>query len=65
MVDSYSRHAIRVSVAQICQLIGWTSIHSSPLEILTDILQEYIIKLAKIAGNYATLCEYSFVLKLI
>nr|XP_014274385.1 transcription initiation factor TFIID subunit 3 [Halyomorpha halys] len=55
MVDSYTRHAIRVSVAQICQIIGWTSIHSSPLEILTDILQEYIFNLSKIASNYAML----------
>ncbi|CAH1393162.1 unnamed protein product [Nezara viridula] len=55
MVDTYTRHAIRVSVAQICQIIGWTSIHSSPLEILTDILQEYIFNLSKIASNYAML----------
>lgn len=60
MVDAFSRHAIRVSVAQICQIIGWTSIQSSPLEILTDILHEYISGLAKIASNYALLygqCE--------
>lgn len=55
MVDTYTRHAIRVSVAQICQIIGWTSIHSSPLEILTDILQEYIFNLSKIASNYSML----------
>lgn len=64
MVDTYTRHAIRVSVAQICQIIGWTSIHSSPLEILTDILQEYIFNLSKIASNYAMLCEYTSVYNL-
>lgn len=56
-MDPFSRYAIKVSVAQICQIIGWTSIQTSPLEILTDILQEYITGLARLAGRYAMLCK--------
>ncbi|XP_073994334.1 TBP-associated factor 3 isoform X2 [Rhodnius prolixus] len=52
-IDSYTRNCIKVSVAQICQVIGWTSIQSTPLEILTDLLQEYILSLARMSKNYA------------
>ncbi|KAK9498256.1 hypothetical protein O3M35_004112 [Rhynocoris fuscipes] len=53
-IDNYTRHSLKVSVAQICQVIGWTAINSTPLEILTDLLQEYMMSLARITNNYAT-----------
>lgn len=56
-IDSYTRNCIKVSVAQICQVIGWTSIQSTPLEILTDLLQEYILSLARMSKNYANHCK--------
>ncbi|XP_074109761.1 TBP-associated factor 3 [Cotesia typhae] len=49
----YSRGVLQVIVAQICQSIGWRSIHSTPLEFMVDLLHEYLWQLAHISHEYA------------
>lgn len=58
MVDSYSRDVLKVVVAQICQTIGWHSIHSTAIELLTDVLRNYIHELGHTAHRYGEQCEY-------
>ncbi|XP_024082055.1 transcription initiation factor TFIID subunit 3 [Cimex lectularius] len=55
MSEEFGRHILRKCIAQICQVIGWNSIHSTPLEILTDLLQQYIQGIARLSNNYAAL----------
>ncbi|KAL1130268.1 hypothetical protein AAG570_013206 [Ranatra chinensis] len=57
MVDNYTRESIKLCVAQICQVIGWNSIQTTPLELITDIVQDYIKGLARTTYNYAVLYQ--------
>lgn len=41
-MDVYIRKVLRVSVAQICQTIGYNSFQSIPLELLVDSLQKFL-----------------------
>ncbi|XP_057332833.1 transcription initiation factor TFIID subunit 3-like isoform X2 [Microplitis mediator] len=49
----YLRGVLQVIVGQICQSIGWRSVHSSPLEFMVDLLHEYLRQLAHISNEYA------------
>ena len=60
MVESYSRDILKVVVAQICQTIGWHAIHSTAIELLTDVLRKYIHELGHTAHRYGEQCEYRF-----
>ncbi|XP_012258463.1 transcription initiation factor TFIID subunit 3 isoform X2 [Athalia rosae] len=53
MTAEYSRGVLRVVVAQICQTIGWHSINSTPLEFMVDLMQEYLMRTAKLTHQYA------------
>ncbi|KAK0169806.1 hypothetical protein PV328_010446 [Microctonus aethiopoides] len=49
----YSRGILKIVVAQICQIIGWHSINSTPLEFMVDLMQEYLLRIARVAHQYA------------
>ncbi|XP_043800787.1 transcription initiation factor TFIID subunit 3 isoform X3 [Apis laboriosa] len=53
MSTEYSRSVLRMVVAQICQIIGWHSINSTPLEFMVDLMQEYILRISKLTHQYA------------
>ncbi|XP_049805860.1 transcription initiation factor TFIID subunit 3 isoform X1 [Schistocerca nitens] len=55
MCDEFSRKALKVAVALICQTIGWNSIMSTPLEIMIDLLQRYLVELGRVTHRYAEL----------
>ncbi|KAL5015496.1 hypothetical protein ScPMuIL_009766 [Solemya velum] len=50
---NYSRKLLQISLAQICQNLGWNCIHSTPLEILTDVLERYMLEVAKVTHRYS------------
>lgn len=58
MCESYSRSLLRVSVAQICQALGWDSVQLSACHLLTDVLQRYLQQLGRGCHRYSELCEY-------
>ncbi|KAK0161710.1 hypothetical protein PV327_008129 [Microctonus hyperodae] len=49
----YSRGILKIVVAQICQIIGWHSINSTPLEFMVDLMQEYLLRISRVAHQYA------------
>ncbi|RZF33682.1 hypothetical protein LSTR_LSTR007060 [Laodelphax striatellus] len=49
----YGASILRIVVAQMCETVGWNSIHSTPLELLTDVLKRYITELAENTHRYA------------
>nr|XP_054752301.1 transcription initiation factor TFIID subunit 3-like isoform X2 [Lytechinus pictus] len=53
MAEGFCQALLRVSMAQICQELGWHSIHSTPCDLLTDVLQRYIQQLASVSHCYA------------
>ncbi|XP_046401169.1 transcription initiation factor TFIID subunit 3-like isoform X2 [Ischnura elegans] len=59
MTSVYTKSALRVVVAQICQTIGWHTIQNSALEILVDILHHYIADLTKLTHRYSELYGYT------
>jgi len=59
MSDKYSRDLLKVSIGKILQVIGWHSINSSPLEILTDLLEKYLKELSTTVNLYANECKFS------
>lgn len=58
MCESYSRSLLRVSVAQICQALGWDSVQVTACDLLTDVLHRYLQQLCRGAHRYSELCEY-------
>lgn len=57
MSSEYSRGVLKIVVASICQTIGWHSINSTPLEFMVDLMQEYLLRVARLAHQYAELCK--------
>ncbi|PNF17120.1 hypothetical protein B7P43_G09094 [Cryptotermes secundus] len=53
MAETFSRNALKMVVAQICQTIGWHSILSTPLDIMIDIVQRYITEVGKHMHRYS------------
>jgi len=52
----YSRSLLRVVIAQLCRQLGWNAIQSSPLQLLTIILERYILQLGCQAHRFSELC---------
>ncbi|XP_054091424.1 uncharacterized protein LOC105220279 isoform X2 [Zeugodacus cucurbitae] len=47
MTDRYMRELLRISVAQICQTIGYHVIQATPFELLQDILHKFLHEIAR------------------
>ncbi|GFO07408.1 transcription initiation factor tfiid subunit 3 [Plakobranchus ocellatus] len=56
MSRKYSHQLLRIAVAQICQNLGWHSAQSSSLEVLTDVLEKYLLQLSMASHRY---CEHA------
>ncbi|XP_022161713.1 transcription initiation factor TFIID subunit 3-like [Myzus persicae] len=52
-MDEFVRQTLTISVAQICNNIGWHSITDSSMKIMTDILHHYISDLSITSKKYA------------
>lgn len=53
MSFQYSRDHCKIAVSKILQTIGWHTVNSTPLEVLTDILSKYMLQISKISADYA------------
>ncbi|KAK9890208.1 hypothetical protein WA026_010318 [Henosepilachna vigintioctopunctata] len=58
MSSEFTRDHIKISLAKILQTLGCHTINTTPLEILTDILQNYLFQLSKLTNEYAN--EFGF-----
>lgn len=58
MCESYARSLLRVSVAQICQALGWDAVQLTACDLLSDVLHRYLQQLAKGCHRYSELCEF-------
>lgn len=59
MCESYARSLLRVSVAQICQALGWDAVQLTASDLLSDVLHRYIQQLARVCHRYSELCKCS------
>uniref|UniRef100_A0A671LLN0 Transcription initiation factor TFIID subunit 3 n=1 Tax=Sinocyclocheilus anshuiensis TaxID=1608454 RepID=A0A671LLN0_9TELE len=57
MCESYARSLLRVSVAQMCQAVGWDAVQLSACDLLSDVLERYLQQLARSCHRYSELCE--------
>uniref|UniRef100_A0A8C5MSU4 Transcription initiation factor TFIID subunit 3 n=1 Tax=Leptobrachium leishanense TaxID=445787 RepID=A0A8C5MSU4_9ANUR len=55
MCESYTRSLLRVSVAQICQALGWDSVQLTACDLLTDVLHRYLQQLCRGSHRYSDL----------
>ncbi|XP_069085359.1 transcription initiation factor TFIID subunit 3 isoform X2 [Pleurodeles waltl] len=55
MCERYSRALLRVSVAQVCQALGWDSVQLTACDLLTDVLQRYLQQLGRGCQRYSEL----------
>lgn len=53
MSREFTRDHCKIALGKILQTIGWHSINTTPLEVLTDILSSYISQIAKLTNDYA------------
>jgi len=56
MASSFAKDALKICVAQICQNIGWHAVQASPMDILVDVLQRYVLEIAKSVHQYSIQC---------
>ena len=56
----YVRASLSLASAQICQSLGWHSVHRSSHDILTDILERYLKHVSKTAASYSHNCKYLY-----
>lgn len=52
-MDDFIRQTLKISVAQICDNIGWNSMTDSSMNILTDMLHGYVHDLSVTSKKYA------------
>ena len=57
MATDYCRGILRVCVAQLCQNLGWHNTQSTPLELLTNVLERYLLELGKVSHRYSEQCK--------
>ncbi|CAI5665237.1 unnamed protein product [Oreochromis niloticus] len=55
MCESYARSLLRVSVAQICQALGWDAVQLTACDLLSDVLHRYIQQLGRVCHRYSEL----------
>ncbi|XP_051974867.1 transcription initiation factor TFIID subunit 3 isoform X1 [Xyrauchen texanus] len=55
MCESYARSLLRVSVAQMCQAMGWDAVQLSACDLLSDVLERYVQHLARSCHRYSEL----------
>ncbi|XP_049578321.1 transcription initiation factor TFIID subunit 3 [Syngnathus scovelli] len=55
MCESYGRSLLRVSVAQICQALGWDAVQLTACDLLADVLQRYIQQMGRVCHRYSEL----------
>lgn len=58
MTEEFIRRNLTTSVAQICSNIGWHTMSSSTLQMMTDILYEYFKDLAQSVKKFSEICKY-------
>lgn len=57
MCESYGRSLLRVSVAQICQALGWDAVQLTACDLLADVLQRYIQQMGRVCHRHSELCK--------
>ncbi|XP_047127062.1 transcription initiation factor TFIID subunit 3 isoform X1 [Hydra vulgaris] len=50
--ETFSRASLSLATAQICHSLGWHSIHQSSHDVLTDVLERYLLFLTQTAVKY-------------
>lgn len=58
MSSDYARQMTKTAIGKALQTLGWHSIHTTPLEILTEILTSYISQMGQLTKEYANQCIY-------
>lgn len=58
--QAYTNQVLKVVVAQICQTIGFNSVQSTPMEVMIDVLHNYIRELCVLTKDYAEHCKKIF-----
>lgn len=61
MANEFSQCILTKVVAQICQMVGFEKIMTTPLLVLVDILKEFILKLGRIAQENGEHCGRSVI----
>lgn len=61
MAGEFSQCVLTKVVAQICQMVGFDKIMTTPLLVLADILKEFILKLGRIAKQNGEHCGRSVI----
>ena len=56
-MDEFTRKSLGAATAQICQSLGWHSIHRSSHDILTEVLERYLKKLATKTTSISNTCK--------
>lgn len=58
MSSDYAKYMAKMAVGKILLSLGWHSIQTTPLEVLTEILTSYISQIGHLTNEYANQCTY-------
>lgn len=60
MSENYVRELLRVSIAQICQTIGYNAIQTTPLELLQDNLHKFLHEFCRDLRRHVDHCKFTY-----
>lgn len=55
--QAYTNQVLKVVVARICQTVGFNSVQSTPMDVMIDVLHNYIRELCVLTKDYAEHCK--------
>ena len=56
-MENYTHSALKIVIAQMCQVLGWHAMQPVTLDILVDLLHRYLLKLGSTTCEYALLAN--------
>lgn len=57
MSSDYAKQLAKSAVGKILLTLGWHSIQTTPLEVLTEIFTSYILQMGHMSSEYANQCK--------
>lgn len=55
-MNGFSTEILKMVVGHCAQNIGWNGIQASSLDVLTEVLQKYLVEMGSLAQRYAEQC---------
>jgi transcription initiation factor TFIID subunit 3 len=60
-MSDFSSEILRIVVGHCSHNVGWNGIQASSLDLLTEVLQKYIVEIGQLSHRYSEQCKYKMI----